>query len=224
MPVDNSKSTRLPLSFCKLPAPEMKQRASGFCELMSRRRTVRDFAPDPIPEGVLELAIRTAGTAPSGANKQPWHFCVVRDTEVRAKLRTSVEAEEKENYERRFSGEMKGDLASLETHFSKPYLTEAPGLIVVFKENFRLEDGIRRKNYYANESVGIACGMLIAALHNAGLVTVTHTPNPMKFLNNMLNRPANETPVMVLPVGFPAATCTVPDIKRKGVQEILSYI
>ncbi|MCC5933998.1 MAG: nitroreductase family protein [Balneolales bacterium] len=202
----------------------MHRRAMDFYVLMNARRSVRAFAPDAIPDEILELAIRTAGTAPSGANLQPWHFCVVTSPEVRRELRAAVEAEEKENYERRFSEEMKNALTPLQTDFSKPYLTDAPALIVVFKENFRVVDGIRRKNYYVNESVGIACGLLITALHQAGLATVTHTPNPMKFLNDMLGRPANETPVMVLPVGYPAEGCTVPDNKRKKPAEIMTWI
>lgn len=224
MPEPESPDTHIPLDFTRLSPAEMQRRSKDFYELMNARRSVRAFAPDAIPDEILELAVRTAGTAPSGANLQPWHFCVVTNPEVRRELRAAVEAEEKENYERRFSEEMKNALTPLQTDFSKPYLTDAPALIVVFKENFRVVDGIRRKNYYVNESVGIACGLLITALHQAGLATVTHTPNPMKFLNGMLGRPANETPVMVLPVGYPAEGCTVPDNKRKKPDEMMSRI
>lgn len=219
----SGSETHIPLDFIHRPPEEMQQRAQDFYELMRRRRSVRSFSRKAVPEDVLENAIRTAGSAPSGAHKQPWHFCVIGDAALKTRLREAVEAEEKENYERRFSEEMKRDIAAFQTDFSKPHLTDAPFIIVVFKQNFRVDtEGSRHKNYYVNESVGIACGMLIAALHHTGLATLTHTPNPMKFLNEMLGRPRNETPVMVLPVGYPAAETTVPNHRRKPLSEIRS--
>ncbi len=212
----------IPLNFNYYPEAEMLARSEAYYEHMRTRRSVRHFDESDFPEEILHNAIRTAGSAPSGANKQPWHFCVIKDMELKKKIREAVEQEERENYERRFSQEMKNDIATFETDFNKPHITTAPYLIVVFKENFRVVEGIRRKNYYVNESVGIACGMLISALHQAGLATLTHTPNPMKFLNEMLGRPANETPVMVLPVGLPSSDAKVPDNRRKSLDEIIS--
>lgn len=211
-----------PLEFDFKPEDEMVQLSAEFMNLMSGRRSIRSFSNKSFSDEIIFNAIKTAGSAPSGANKQPWHFCVVKDASIKQKVREMVEQEEKENYERRFSEEMKKDISRLQTNYEKPHLTDAPYVIVVFKENFRLVDGIRRKNYYVNESVGIACGFFIAALHQAGLGTLTHTPNPMKFLNELLNRPANETPVLVLPVGYPSDDAEVPDISRKSLQEIMS--
>jgi nitroreductase len=219
----SDSETLIPLDFIHRPPEEVQQRARDFYDVMRRRRSVRSYAREAVPVEVIEYAIRTAGSAPSGANKQPWHFCVIGDASLKACLREAVEAEEKENYERRFSEEMKRDIAAFQTDFNKPHLTDAPFIIVVFKQNFRVDaEGYRHKNYYVNESVGIACGMLIAALHQAGLATLTHTPNPMKFLNEMLGRPKNETPVMVLPVGYPAAGTRVPDNRRKPLSEMMS--
>lgn len=211
-----------PLEFSYLSESEMLSRSAQFLELMSQRRSVRSFSGKSFSDQIISNAIKTAGSAPSGANKQPWHFCVVKDIAIKQKIRENVEQEEKENYERRFSEEMKKDISRLQTNHEKPHLTDAPYVIVVFKENFRLVDGIRRKNYYVNESVGIASGLLLAALHQAGLGTLTHTPNPMKFLNEILSRPANETPVLVIPVGFPSEDATVPDLSRKSLREIMS--
>jgi len=213
-----------PLNFERKNEEEMLRLSDQIFRQMSSRRSVRSFSDQSFPEEIIHNAIKTAGSAPSGANKQPWHFCVVKDQAIKQKIRELVELEEKENYERRFSEEMKKDISRLQTNYEKPHLTNAPYIIVVYKENFRVVDGIRQKNYYVNESVGIACGMLIAALHQSGLGTLTHTPNPMKFLNELLGRPANETPVMVLPVGFPAEDAVVPDISRKSLSEIMSTI
>lgn len=212
----------VPYNFNILSEPEMIQRAQDFYDRMSNRRTVREFSSKPIPENIVEQAVATAGTAPSGANKQPWHFCVIKDSDIKQKIREAAEAEEKENYERRFSEEMKKDLSKFETNFIKEYLTNAPALVVVFKQSYEVIDGVRYKNYYVNESVGIATGMLIAALHNAGLATLTHTPNPMKFLNKILDRPDNETPIVLMPVGYPADNAKVPDIDRKSLDEIMT--
>lgn len=209
--------------FERMSPEEMKKRSADFHKRMSNRRTVRHFSAEEIPIEILEEAIATAGTAPSGANKQPWFFCLVTDPVIKAQIREAAENEEKENYERRYSDEMKRDLSKFETNFVKEYLTTAPALIVVFKESYQVIDGVRYKNYYVNESVGIATGLLIAALHNAGLATLTHTPNPMKFLNKILNRPENETPVIVMPVGYPHRDAKVPDISRKPLRDIMSH-
>ncbi len=212
----------VPYQFERFPEDEMLRRSIDFLERMSNRRTVREFSDEPIPSEILDNAIATAGTAPSGANKQPWHFCVITDPEIKKKIREAAETEEKENYERRYSEEMKKDLSKFETNFVKEYLTTAPALIVVFRESYKVVDGVRYKNYYVNESVGIATGMMIAALHNAGLATLTHTPNPMRFLNDILNRPQNETPIVLMPIGYPAEGAKVPDINRKPLDEIMS--
>ncbi|MCB1041418.1 MAG: nitroreductase family protein [Acidobacteria bacterium] len=216
------KQTMIPYALERLAPAAMQQRADTFYELMNRRRTVRQFAPDPIPEGVLERAILTAGTAPSGAHKQPWHFCVVKDAVIKHQIREAAEHEERINYSGRFPDDWLEDLEIFGTDHVKAYLDIAPALIVVFKENYRLVDGDRKKNYYVNESVGIASGMLIAALHNAGLATLTHTPNPMAFLNEILDRPKNEVPILLMPVGYPAEDACVPDIHRKSLQEIMT--
>ncbi len=187
---------------------------------MDTRRSVRFFAPDPIPAEVLEHIVLTAGTAPSGAHKQPWFFAVVTDLAIKHAIREAAEAEEKLNYDERFTEEWKEDLAPFGTDDIKPYLDIAPAIIVVFKESYRVVDGEKKNNYYVNESVGIAAGMLIAAIHNAGLATLTHTPNPMKFLNEILDRPKNEVPILLMPVGFPSKDCVVPDLTRKSFDEI----
>ena len=192
---------------------------------MRRRRTVREFSPDPVPFELIELAIRTAGSAPSGANQQPWHFTIVSDDEIKRRIRIAAEEEERENYSGRFPDEWLEVLAPLGTDWHKDFLEIAPYLIVVFKIDYGIEkqpDGGERriKHYYVNESVGIACGMLLAALHNAGLATLTHTPNPMGFLSEILERPKNEKPFLLIPVGYPAEGVKVPDITKKTFEEI----
>lgn len=208
-------------AFVKRNAEEMQHRSREFFELMNQRRTVREFAPDPIPSGVLEDAIRAAGTAPSGAHKQPWQFCVVLDADIKHRIREAAEAEERINYSGRFPDDWLEDLEIFGTDHVKEYIDIAPALVVIFKENYRLVDGQRKKNYYVNESVGIAAGMFIAAVHNAGLATLTHTPNPMAFLNEILERPKNEVPVLLMPVGYPKAGTKVPNISRKPIHEIM---
>ncbi len=208
--------------FERLEEEQMLRRAQDFYTHMSSRRSVRQFAPDPIPMEVIEQAILTAGTAPSGAHKQPWFFAVVTDPEIKHRIRLAAEHEEKINYEQRFPEEWLRDLAIFGTDFIKEYLDIAPVLIVVFKENYRVDpEGKKLKNYYVNESVGIATGMLIAALHHAGLATLTHTPNPMEFLNEILDRPKNEVPIALMPVGYPAKGARVPNLKRKSLGEIM---
>lgn len=201
---------------------EMQRRAREFFALMDARRSVRHFSPDPIPDGVIENVIRTASSAPSGAHKQPWHFCVVRDPDIKRRIRIAVEQEEKINYEGRFPESWLRDLAPLGTDEHKEYIDIVPLLIVVFKENYRVIDGERQKNYYVNESVGIAAGLLFAALHNAGLATLPHTPNPMNYLNEILDRPKNEVPILVMPVGYPAKDARIPKIVRKKLDDVMT--
>lgn len=218
---DNDSGSFIPYQPKPYSASEMQQRAKSFYELLNNRRSVRFFSDKPIPEGVLENIILTAGTAPSGAHKQPWFFALVTSKEIKHQIRLAAEEEERKNYSERFTKEWLEDLAPFGTDSVKEYIDIAPALIVVFKENYRIENGQQKKNYYVNESVGIAAGMLIAAIHHAGLVTLTHTPNPMKFLNEILERPTNETPILLMPVGFPSEDCVVPVIKRKSLNQIM---
>ncbi|MDJ0839777.1 MAG: nitroreductase family protein [Acidobacteriota bacterium] len=211
----------IPLKFDRHSDQEMIHRAKAYYELMNRRRTVREFSTDPVPMEVIADAVRTASSAPSGAHLQPWFFAVITDPKVKREIRVGAEKEEIINYERRFPEEWKEDLAVFGTDQEKGYLEDAPVLIVVFRQNYRLVDGERKKNYYVQESVGIASGMLIAALHNAGLATLTHTPNPMGFLNSILDRPKNESPVLLIPVGFPKQGTRVPDLVRKPLDAVM---
>jgi len=207
------------------PEEEMKERAKSFYEDLKRRRTVRDFSSRPVPREVIENCILAAGTAPNGANKQPWHFAVVESADIKKKLRAAAEDEEHKFYHRRAPQDWLDDLEQFATDEHKPFLEEAPYLIGIFSESYALdESGNKEKNYYVKESIGIATGMLITALHNAGLVTLTHTPSPMGFLNEVMNRPDNEKPFLLLVVGFPAEGVEVPDIKKKSISEISSFI
>jgi nitroreductase len=215
----------IPLDFERLSEAEGRARARAFLASIRRRRTVRDFASDPVPLDVIDTAIEAAATAPSGANRQPWRFVVVRDPAVKKKIRDAAEAEEREFYERRATPEWLADLAPLGTDWRKAFLEEAPYLIVVFRvdhEPERLADGTTRshKNYYVQESVGIAVGVLLTALHTAGLATLTHTPSPMAFLCEILSRPKHEKPYLIIPVGYPAEGARVPDIARKQLSEV----
>ncbi len=211
-----------PLEFEPLPEDEMLRRAESLYMEMDRRRSVRDFSDRDVPRRLVELAIRTASTAPSGAHRQPWRFVAVSDPELKAEIREAAEEEERENYEGgRFPDEWLEALAPLGTDWRKPHLSEAPWLVIVFEEMYGFEDdGSKRKNYYVKESVGIACGLFIAALHHMGLVTLTHTPTPMRFLNQILVRPKNEKPYIVFPVGYPAEDAQVPDMTRKALSEV----
>lgn len=203
----------------------MQQQAREFYQLMSKRRSVRDFSDQAVPASVLEDAILAAGTAPSGANMQPWHFVVVQDAEVKQKIREAAEIEERELYENRASEEWLDALAPLGTDANKPFLETAPALIAIFLKKVTIdEQGEKHKNYYTSESVGIATGMLITALHNAGLATLTHTPSPMKFLSQILERPSHERPFLLLVTGYPAAGTLVPDIKRLPLDKIATFI
>ena len=200
---------------------ELKERAKAFFHEMNQRRTVREFDTRPVPVEVLENIIRTAGTAPSGAHKEPWTFCLISDPDIKRKIREAAEEEEKISYSHRMPEGWKADLKPLGTDWKKPFLEEAPYLIVVFKQSYGIQDGEKIQHYYVSESVGIACGFLIAAIHQAGLVTVTHTPSPMNFLSKILGRPENEKPFLLLPVGYAKNETYVPDLQRKALEEIL---
>lgn len=210
--------------FREYPPEEMKSRAASFCNDMQRRRTVRDFSDRPVPRQIIHDCLCAAASAPSGANMQPWHFVVVSDPETKRRIRNAAEAEEREFYERRASQEWLQALEPLGTDPEKPFLEMAPYLIAIFVERYALRpDGGKVKHYYAQESVGIAAGILIAALHLSGLASLTHTPSPMNFLNEILDRPANESPFLLLVVGYPAENAQVPDISRKPLSEVVSY-
>ena len=196
-------------------------RSAQFFHELNGRRSIREFADKKIPEGVIENIIKTASTAPSGAHKQPWFFAVVTSIEVKKKIRDAAEKEESENYNGRMSDEWLKDLEKFDTNWKKPFLEIAPALIVIFKQTY--EDTIegKAKNYYVNESVGIAAGMLISAIHHAGLVTLTHTPSPLNFLAELLSRPKNEKPYLLLPIGFPSKEAQVPLLERKTLTEVM---
>ena len=212
------------LDFQKLDGDEQTRLADEFFEMLNRRRTVRDYSGRDVPFELIEKAIATAGTAPSGANMQPWRFVVVRDADIKRKIREAAEKEEHESYHGRMSEKWLRRLAILGTDEHKPFLEIAPYLIVVFRINSVEENGEAEPTYYSQESVGIAVGMLLAALHNMGLATLTHTPSPMKFLQEILGRPKNEIPFVLIPVGFPATDAKVPDITRKPLDEIMEVI
>lgn len=203
----------------------MRKKALSFLNSMQSRRSVRQFSSEPVPRELIELAIRTATSAPSGANRQPWRFVVVGNPEVKQKIRAAAEAEEKISYEQRMPGEWLEAVAPLGTDWQKPFLETAPWLVVVFAEAYEvLADGSRRKNYYVQESVGIACGFFIAALQEMGLATLTHTPSPMRFLSEILVRPKNERPYILFPVGYPADDAMVPAIKRKTLEQASIWV
>ena len=221
-----SKPSFVPLSAREiLNDGEIATRAAEFHATMARRRTVRDFSDRPVPREIIETCLRTAGSAPNGANLQPWHFVAVNDPALKRKIRLAAEAEETEFYEHRAPNEWLEALAALETDSHKPFLEIAPWLIAIFAQPYRiLPDGRKLKHYYATESVGIATGFLVAAVHHAGLVSLTHTPSPMGFLNKLLHRPAHEKPFLLLVVGHPADGARVPDIQRKPLAEISSFV
>jgi nitroreductase len=198
----------------------MDVKARTFYEQMDTRRSVREFSDQPVSKTVIENIIKTASTAPSGAHKQPWNFAAISNMSLKTKIRQAAEQEEQINYSGRMSEEWRRDLAPLGTDDVKPFLELAPWLIVVFKKAYDLVDGEKRKNYYVNESVGLAAGFLLAAIHNAGLVSLTHTPSPMGFLDKILERPENERAFLLIPVGYPAQNAMVPDIERKVLNEV----
>ena len=213
-----------PLEFERFSEPEMRARALAYFEKMRSRRSVREFATTKVPREVIEHCLRTAGYAPSGANRQPWHFVVISEPGLKRKIREAAEEEERAFYAHRAGEEWLEALAPLGTDANKPFLEDAPWLIVVFLKKFTFdEQGRKHKNYYTAESVGIACGFLLTALHWAGLATLTHTPSPMKFLNEVLERPKSERAYMVIPVGYPAADATVPVITKEPLEEIVTF-
>ena len=215
----------IPLQFDEYPAAEMRQRAAAFHKAMRSRRSVRHFSERPAPMEVIEDCLRTAGTAPNGANLQPWTFVVVSDPVVKSRIREAAEAEEREFYQRRAPEEWLEALEPLATDAHKPYLETAPVLIAIFGQSYGVDaEGNRVRHYYVQESVGIATGFLIAALHMAGLATLTHTPSPMRFLNEILERPENERPFLLLVVGYPAEGAQVPDIDKKELEEIAIFV
>ncbi len=213
-----------PLNFETLPPDEQLRRSREFVRAMATRRTVRSFSPEPVPAEIIENAIRVAALAPSGANQQPWRFVVVSHPEIKRQIREAAEAEERENYERRFPQEWLDALAALGTDWHKEFLEVAPYLIVVFRIDYGLDGERKIKHYYVQESVGIAVGFLLAALHLSGLATLTHTPSPMGFLQKILKRPANERPFVLIPVGYPAAGAEVPKIAKKSLPDVLIHI
>ena len=213
------------LQFQKITFEEMDYNANQFFQKVSSRRSVRDFSSDDFPIDIVKNCIKSASTAPSGANKQPWHFVIVKDPKIKRKIRKAAEIEEKEFYGRRAPKEWLDDLNQFGTDWNKPFLEEAPYLIVIFSKKFDMnDDGTNKKNYYVSESVGIASGLLLTALHNAGLVTLTHTPSPMAFLSDILNRPPSDKPYLIIPVGFPSENAKVPNIKKKTFKEICTIL
>lgn len=203
---------------------EICERSNNFYLQMHERRTCRDFSDKPVSKEVIENIILTASSGPSGAHKQPWTFCVVSDAEIKKHIRTAAENEEKISYNGRMSKEWLEDLAPIGTDWQKPFLEIAPYIIIVFKRSYESGPNERKhQNYYVTESVGIACGLLLAAVHNAGLIALTHTPSPMNFLSKILNRPENEKPFLVVPVGYAADECWVPDLKRKTLNEVAIF-
>ncbi len=212
------------LNFQKKAAEQMCADAEIFYQQIKKRRSVREFKPDPIPDEIIENCLLSAGTAPNGANLQPWHFCVIKSQEVKSELRAAAEVHEHKFYNGGVPEEWTDTLKHLNTNESKPFLEIAPVLIAIFqKASTHDHEGIERKCYYAKESIGIATGMLITALHQSGLATLTHTPSPMNFLNKILDRPSSEKPFLLLIVGYPTDDCEVPDIEKHGIESIRTY-
>ena len=203
---------------------EILERSKSYYEFVNSRRSIRDFSPRPVPQEIIENIILAAGTAPSGAHKQPWSYCLISSAEIKSKIRTLAEEEEKRSYGGRMSEQWIQDLEPLGTTWEKPFLDTVPWIIAVFRKIYDVdEDGKKRLNYYVNESIGISVGFLLAAIHHAGLVALTHTPSPMNFLTQILDRPENEKPYLLIPVGFPEENATIPDIARKPLSGILSH-
>lgn len=217
------KFTPVPYSPERLTIEESRKRAQEFYVKMDQRRTVRHFSDRDVPDDVIETIVMTASTAPSGAHKQPWQFCIVRDKNFKKRIREAAEKEEQQSYHVRMPQEWKDDLEVLGTDWEKPFLEIAPVLIVVFKRSYEIIDEQKKNNYYVTESVGLASGFLLAAIHNAGLVALTHTPSPMNFLSQILERPSNEKPFLLIPVGYPADDCMVPKLTRKPENEVLTH-
>jgi len=216
--------TPTPLDFKTYDLKEMRERATSFYEEMDRRRSVRHFSDRDIPKEMIEYAIRAAGTAPSGAHRQPWTFVAVRNADLKREIREAVEEEEKKNYDERMTDEWLDALSPIGTDWQKPFLDTVPWIVVCFAQSYGVdEEGEKVKHYYVQESVGIACGLFIAALHRMGLATLTHTPAPMRFLSDILDRPPNERPYILFPVGFPAEDADVPALERKDLGEISEW-
>jgi len=219
--VNQKKEGFKKFEFVELSTKEQQTKSAEFFRTMNQRRSLRHFSDRPIPDGVIENIIKAASTAPSGAHKQPWFFAVVTSAEMKKKIKEAAEKEEYENYHGRMSEEWLEDLQKFDTNWQKPFLEIAPVLIVVFKKTYELEENGKSKNYYVNESVGIATGILIAAIQQSGLVGLTHTPSPLNFLSDLLHRPKNEKPYLLIPIGYPAENAQVPKLKRKGLNEIM---
>lgn len=214
----------IPFPFVEHDPADMADRANELYSELNRRRSLREFSDRPVSRDLIQTLIMTASTAPSGAHKQPWTFCAVSDPHLKRSIREAAEKEEYENYHGRMSDGWLEDLQPFGTDWRKPFLELAPWLIIVFKKAYDLdESGDKRKNYYVNESVGLACGMLLAAIHHAGLASLTHTPSPMNFLQQILGRPDNERPFLLIPVGYPASDARVPDLTRKRPEEVLVW-
>ena len=212
------------LKFDRLPEPDMLERSRTFLINISKRRTVRDFGSKKVPIELISNAIKAASLAPSGANKQPWHFVVVQEPTVKKEIRIAAEKEEQAFYDHRAPDSWLKDLNQFGTDWKKPFIEDAPYLIVVFKKHYDLNGSSQKKNYYVNESVGIAAGFLLAALHSSGLATLTHTPSPMGFLEKILERPKNEKATLLIPVGYPAKSAEVPIIKKKPFNAICTIV
>ena len=216
----NKENNFIPYKRTEFSSKDLVKNSEKYYKEINKRRSIRDFSDKKIPKEVIKNIIKTAGTAPSGAHKQPWTFCVISDKKLKSEIRELAEKEEYENYHGRMSERWKEDLKAMGTTHIKEFLEIAPYIIVVFKKVYDLDEEEKTQNYYVNESVGIAVGFLITAIHQAGLVTLTHTPSPMKFLQNFLGRPRNEKAYLLLPVGYPSKDCNVPDLKRKSLEEI----
>lgn len=216
-------SNFIPYTFNKKSTEEMLKSSLDFYHKMSSRRSIRHFSEESFPIEVIENLIKTASTAPSGAHKQPWTYCIVANKELKRKIRIAAEKEEFENYNGRMSEEWLQDLAIFETDWKKPFLEIAPYLVIVFKQTYGFTNNEKSKHYYVNESIGLSVGLFLAAAHQAGLATLTHTPSPLNFLTEILERPINEKPFLLIPVGYPAVGARVPDIKRKELDEIVVY-
>ena len=213
----------IPYEGQELTQEEMASAAAGYYQFMNKRRSLREFSDKPVPKEVIENILLTASSAPSGAHKQPWTFCVVSDPVIKKEIRKAAEEEEYENYHGRMSDDWLKDLEKFETDWHKEFLEMAPYLIVVFKKTYDVSEGDKSKNYYVNESVGLACGFLLTAIHNAGLVALTHTPSPLGFLHKILERPENEKPYLLIPVGYAADDAKVPDLRRKDLSEMAVF-
>lgn len=219
--MDNTKQPFIPYDYVMPEQEEVVVNSQKFYEKMNKRRTIREFSDEQVPREVIDNIIMTASSAPSGAHKQPWVFCAIENPEIKRKIREAAEKEEYDNYHGRMPERWLQDLEPFETNWHKPFLEMAPWLIVVFKKPYELVDGEKMNNYYVTESVGLACGFLLAAIHNAGLVSLTHTPSPMNFLQKVLKRPENEKPFLLIPVGYPAKGVKVPDLKRKEKDDVM---